>query len=68
MRDFFNVQINYANSILQVIFKGTYWLRFWAQLQCEEHAKNTLSVMSRNIEIIAMELVKGEWKRNYRLL
>jgi hypothetical protein len=20
------------NSILQVIFKGTYWLRFWAQL------------------------------------
>jgi len=56
-----------VNSILQVIFRGTYWLRFWAQLQREEHAKNTLSVMSRNIEIIAMELVKGGWKHNYRL-
>ena len=57
-----------VNSILQVIFRGTYWLRFWAQLQRDEQAKNTLSVLSRNIEIIAMELVKGGWKHNYRLL
>ena len=56
-----------GNSILQVIFRETYWLWFWAQLQREEHAKNTLSVMSKNIEIIAMELVKGGWKQNYRL-
>ena len=41
-----------VNSILQVIFRGTYWLRFWAQLQRDEHAKNALSEMSRNIEII----------------
>jgi len=25
-------------------------------------------VLSRNIEIIAMELVKGGWKHNYRLM
>ena len=36
------------------------------QLQRDEHAKNTLSVRGRNIEIIATELVKGEWKHNYR--
>ena len=46
---------------------GTYWLRHWAQLQHDKHAKNALSEMSRNIEIIAMELVKGGWKQNYRL-
>ena len=56
------------NSILQVIFRGTYWLRFWAQLQREEQVKNTLSVMSRNIEIVALDLVKGGWKHLYRLL
>ena len=56
-----------VNSILQVIFRGTYWLQFWAQLQRDEHAKNALSKMSRNIEIIAMKLVKGGWKQNYRL-
>ena len=57
-----------VNLILQVIFRGTYWLRVWAQLQRDEQAKNTLSVLSRNIEIIAMELVKGWWKHIYRLL
>ena len=56
-----------VNLILQVIFRETYWLRFWAQLQRDEQAKNTLAVLSKNIEIIAMELVKGEWKQNYRL-
>ena len=33
--------------ILQVIFRGAYWLRFWTQLQREEQAKTTLSLMSR---------------------
>ena len=56
-----------VNSILQVIFREMYWLRFWAQLQRDEHAKNALSEMSRNIEIIAMELVKEGWKQNYCL-
>jgi hypothetical protein len=54
------------NSIWQVIFRGTYWLRFWAQLQRDEQTKNALSLMSRNIEMIAMEHVKGGWKPIYR--
>ncbi|WVZ50961.1 hypothetical protein U9M48_002159, partial [Paspalum notatum var. saurae] len=43
-----------ATSPLQVIFRGVYWLRFWAQLQREEQAKAALSLMSRNMEIIAL--------------
>ena len=56
-----------VHSILQVIFRETYWLRFWAQLQRDEHAKNTLSELSRNIEIIAMEVVIGGWMQNNHL-
>jgi hypothetical protein len=47
--------------------EGTYWLCFWAQLQREEHAKNALSSFSRQIEIVALDLVKGGWKHAYRL-
>ena len=57
-----------VNLILQVIFRETYWLRFWAQLQRDEQAKNTLSLMSKNIEMIALELSNGGWKHIYRLL
>jgi len=53
--------------MVQVIFRGIYWFRFWAQLQRDEHAKNALSEMSENIEIITIELVKRGWKQNYRL-
>ena len=57
-----------VNLILQVIFRETYWLYFWAQLQRDEQAKNTLSLMSKNIEMIALELSNGGWKHIYRLL
>ncbi|WVZ57646.1 hypothetical protein U9M48_008006 [Paspalum notatum var. saurae] len=53
---------------LQVIFRGTYWLRFWSQLQREEQAKTALSLMRRNIENIAMEFINGGWNNFYRLL
>jgi len=56
------------NSILQVIFRGAYWMRFWAQLQREELAKNTLIMMSRQLEMIGLERVKGGWQHIYRLL
>ena len=56
-----------VNSVLQVIFRGIYWFRFWAQLQREEHAKNTFSSLSRLIEIVALNLVKGGCKHVYRL-
>jgi hypothetical protein len=42
------------NSLLQVIFRGAHWLRFWAQLQHKEQAKDTLIAMSRNLEVVAL--------------
>ena len=56
------------NSIMHVIFRGTYWMCFWAQLQRDEQSKNTLSSMSKNIEMIALELSNGGRKHIYRLL
>jgi hypothetical protein len=46
-----------SNSIVQVIFKGAYWLRYWAQatqLQRDEIAKDALSTMSKKLEVIAL--------------
>jgi hypothetical protein len=56
------------NSILQVICRGTYWLRFGAQLQRSEQAKDAISLISRNLETTALEMVKGGWQNIYRLL
>jgi hypothetical protein len=47
------------NSILQVIFKGAYWLRFWAQLQHKEQAKDTHIAMSRKLEAVALQFANG---------
>jgi hypothetical protein len=52
---------------LQVIFKGAYWLRFWAQLQHKEKAKDTLIAMSRNLEVVALHIANSGWNNIYRL-
>jgi hypothetical protein len=44
------------NSILRVIFRGAYWLRFWAQLQYKEQAKDTLITMSKKLEVVALRI------------
>jgi hypothetical protein len=54
------------NSILQVIFRRAYWLRFWAQLQREEQAKDILIAMSRKLEVIALQIANGGWNNFYR--
>jgi hypothetical protein len=45
-----------TNSIMQVIFRGAYWLRSWAQLQRDEQAKDVVTLMSKKLEIIALEI------------
>jgi hypothetical protein len=57
-----------TKSIMQVIFSGAYWLRSWAQLQREEQAKDTLTVLSKKLEVIALEISNRGWKHLYRLL
>jgi hypothetical protein len=53
---------------MHVIFRGTYWLRFWAQLQRDEQAKDALSLVSKKLEMIALEISSGGWKHLFRLL
>jgi RsiW-degrading membrane proteinase PrsW (M82 family) len=57
-----------TNSIIQVIFRGAYWLRSWAQLQRDEQAKDTLTLLSKKLEVITLELSNRGWKYLYHLL
>jgi hypothetical protein len=40
----------------------------WAQLQREEQATDALSMMSKKLEMIALEILNRGWKHLYRLL
>jgi hypothetical protein len=57
-----------TNFIMQIIFKRAYWLRSWAQLQRDEQAKDTLTLMSKKLEIITLDISNRGWKHLYRLL
>jgi hypothetical protein len=57
-----------TNSIMQVIFRGAYWLRSWAHLQRDEQTKDALTLMSKKLEIIALEISNRGWKHVFRLL
>jgi hypothetical protein len=52
---------------LQVIFRGAYWLRFWAQLQHKEQAKDTLIAMSKKLEVVALQIANRGWNNFFRL-
>jgi hypothetical protein len=52
---------------MQVIFREAYWLHFWVQLQREEQAKDALSMMSKKLEVIALEFSNKGWKHLYCL-
>jgi hypothetical protein len=57
-----------TNSIMQVIFRGAYWLRSWAQLQRDEQGKDTLTLLSKKLKVIALEISNRGWKHLHRLL
>jgi hypothetical protein len=51
-------------SILQVLFRGTYWLRLWRLLQKQE-AHQEILVVCQSLEMVAMEiLAKHGWSSN----
>ena len=56
-----------SNSIMQIIFRGAYWLRYWAQLQRDETAKDVLSKISKKLEVIALEISNKGYKHLYCL-
>jgi len=56
-----------APSYLQVIFKGTYWIRFWSLLQKEED-RQMMKMGCRKIETTAMEVfARNGWRFSNRI-
>jgi hypothetical protein len=56
-----------VSSSLQVLFRGTHWIRFWALLQKEEERLLVLKGC-RAIESLAMEIfVSNGWPFNNRI-
>lgn len=57
----------FPNSFLQVIFRGTYWIRFWSQLSKEEE-KNFVKLNCRLLEERLLELfAERGWNSRDRL-
>jgi hypothetical protein len=57
-----------TNSIMQVIFRGAHWLRSWTQLQRDEQAKDTLTLPSKKLEVMALEISNRGWKHLFALV
>jgi hypothetical protein len=47
---------------MQVIFRRAYWLHSWAQLHRDKQAKDTLTLLSKKLEVIALEISNRGWK------
>ncbi len=55
-------------SYMQVIFRATYWLRFWAQLQMCEDDRKLMKVACRRLETMVMQLLANYgWRFTNRL-
>ena len=56
-----------APSYLQIIFRGTYWIRSWSQLQKEED-RQMMKMYCRNIETTTMEVFSRHgWRFSNRI-
>jgi hypothetical protein len=47
---------------------GLNTLRSWSQFQRDEQAKDTLIMLSKRLEVIALDISNRGWKHLYRLL
>ena len=55
-------------TYLQVLFRGTYWVRFWAQLQKLEENKAILIQGARHIESVVMGVfAENGWRFSNRI-
>ena len=49
---------------MQVIFRRTYWLRFWSMLQYKKTTKDLFMKVSTSLEIVALELFAMPWMKS----
>jgi len=58
----------HSKTLLQVLFRGTHWLRFWAQLQRTDDIKDKIVRTCRSLESSAMELFASHgWPFMFRI-
>ena len=55
------------SSFMQTVFRGTYWLRLWAQLQHKYMIKVMFRKASLALEVVALEIANHGWKHNLRI-
>ena len=53
--------------LCKALFRGTYWLRFWSQLQSDDDTKEMFRKASSMLEVIALEQANRGWKYFNRL-
>ena len=54
-------------SFIQAIFRGTYWLRLWAQLQRKDMIKVLFRRASLALEAVVLQIANHGWKYNLRI-
>ena len=57
-----------TKTYLQVLYRGTHWLRFWAQLQRCDEDKEAVQKAYQTIEILVMQLFANHgWRFSNRI-
>jgi hypothetical protein len=41
-------------SFMQVLYRATYWLHLWSQLESDDQDKEKITTASQNHEVVAM--------------
>jgi hypothetical protein len=55
-------------TFLQVLYRGTHWLRFWSQLEKDDYNKELIRDACVKLETVAMQLfVDHGWRFSNRL-
>jgi hypothetical protein len=55
-------------SFMYVLYMGTYWLRFWSQLERNDQDKEMINLTCRKLETVAMEIyIDHRWRFSNRI-
>jgi hypothetical protein len=48
---------------MQVLYRGTHWLRFWSQLESDDQDKEKITIACQKLKTVAMQIfVDHEWR------
>jgi hypothetical protein len=55
-------------TFIQVLYRGTYWLRFWSQLERNDQYKEDITMACRKLETVALQIfVDHGWRFSNRI-